>query len=95
MEVRLNRALEEVSKLKAGLAKTTGARRETDDGLRHQVSKLEGAVRGLERQKAELLSAFRKQMKLIDVLRRQKLHVEAARLLEFTEEEFVKVLDWA
>lgn len=76
----------------------------------------------LKKQKAELIVGFKKQLKLIDVLKRQKvreslphlinklnelliatarfvllrlqMHFEAAKLLSFTEDEFMKALDW-
>mmetsp|Transcript_62942 Transcript_62942/g.142101 ORF Transcript_62942/g.142101 Transcript_62942/m.142101 type:complete len:99 (+) Transcript_62942:101-397(+) len=76
------------------LAVERSSKAEDGEALRMQVAKLEAKTGRLEKQKAELLNAFRKQLKLIDILKRQKVHIEAARALAFTEEEFMKTLDW-
>ncbi|CAM9270091.1 unnamed protein product [Ascophyllum nodosum] len=94
LEVRLHRALEEVSKLKEALQQARGQSKDQCQEQRMEIVRLEGQQQRLERQKMELVSAFKKQLKLIDVLKRQKFHVEAARVLAFTEEDFIKMLDW-
>lgn len=94
LEVRLHRALEEVSKQKEAVRQARGQHKDVGQGQRLEVSRLESQCQRLERQKLELLWAFKKQLKLIDVLKRQKFHLEAARVLGFTEEDFVKTLDW-
>ncbi|EGZ29408.1 hypothetical protein PHYSODRAFT_309767 [Phytophthora sojae] len=91
-DIRLNRALEEIEKVKAQLQ---------DEKKNHgeqMVTKAEydQVVRDnkkLDKQKGELLAAFKKQMKLIDLLKRQRIHMETAKMLSFTEAEFSKTLE--
>jgi hypothetical protein len=45
---------------------------------RHQLEAAEARIRVLEKQRSDLISAFRKQMKLIDVLKRQKVSLLAS-----------------
>lgn len=47
----------------------------------------------LEKQRNELLAGFKKQIKLIDLLKRQIVHLEAAQMLKFTEQEFMQALE--
>lgn len=93
-DVRLQRALDDAKKCKDNLAQERSRHSEELGGLRKEISKLENRAIKLEKQKAEVLSGFKKQLKLIDVLKRQKVHIEAARAIAFSEEEFMKTLDW-
>lgn len=94
IEVRLNRALEEVEKYKTATQKEKTSFKDASEQEKRRSEQLVAENKRLDKQKSELMTAFKKQMKLIDILKRQKMHIEASRLLSFTEEEFVKALDW-
>ena len=89
----MNRALEEVEKLKLALREAKISETGKNDSIRRDLDRMSEENNKLERQRNELLQAFKKQMKLIDVLKRQKMHIESAKLLAFTEDEFVKTLE--
>ncbi|TPX67530.1 hypothetical protein SpCBS45565_g03682 [Spizellomyces sp. 'palustris'] len=93
-DVRLNRALDEIERHKQAAARTAADTKEKLEESKRVNEKLLADLRRVQKQKGELLTAFRKQAQLIDVLKRQKMHMEAAKLLDFTEEEFVRALNW-
>lgn len=93
-EVRLNRALEEAEKYKSELSKLRQNNKDIANEEHKKIEALKSENKKLEKQKGELMIGFKKQLKLIDVLKRQKMHIEAAKMLSFTEEEFMKALEW-
>jgi len=93
-EAQLSRALEEVDKFKKNINDEKVLSKGAVSNSRKEKDDLLGKIKSLQKQRSELLTALKKQMKLIDVLKRQKLHLEASRLLSFREDEFLKILDW-
>jgi len=92
-DVRLNRALEELDRYRNQLRELREDRDGAGQGARAEAQRLAAECSRLRKRQSELLLAFRKQAKLIDVLKRQKLHAEAACVLGFTEEEFTRTLE--
>ena len=93
-DIRLNRALEEAAKLRGQLQAAEREKKDAVENGKKSVDELTIKIKFLEKQRNELLHGFKKQMELIDVLKRQKLHLEAAHVLKYTEEEFMQTLDW-
>lgn len=91
-EVRQHRISEELERCKSAMEALKLNERVSRDHDKKDNEKLLSENKRLERQKSELVVALRKQMKLIDVLKRQKAHLEAAKMLSFTEEEFERVI---
>uniref|UniRef100_A0A3Q2XGE9 Testis expressed 9 n=1 Tax=Hippocampus comes TaxID=109280 RepID=A0A3Q2XGE9_HIPCM len=94
VELRLTRALDEVERLKSELTKTKQMSKDKSSEEQQTRENLLAENKLLKKQKGELIVGLKKQLKLIDVLKRQKMHLEAAKLLSFTEDEFMKALDW-
>lgn len=93
-DVRLNRSLESNEKLKNALK----CRQIEEKELRNSIRKLQEdkriAIKSLEKQRTELVQAFKKQALLIDNLKKQNMYLMASGQIRLTEEDFTKLLEW-
>ena len=93
-EMKLKRSLESMEKYKA-MMKNIKSMKDEDNGLyKEKKNEYEKKINGLIKQRDNLILGFKKQNQLIQLLKRQIVHLEASRLLDFEEDEFLKVLDW-
>ncbi|EKF30970.1 hypothetical protein MOQ_005198 [Trypanosoma cruzi marinkellei] len=91
-ERRLESALREIAFLKS---KLSGAGETENSSQGDVVLQLESSLNKLVAEKDELLNCLRKQSMLLDVLKRQKLHLEAAILIDISERELGRYFDVA
>lgn len=75
LDTRLARATEEAERARAQLQAERADAAEREKDLRSKCEALGVQLKRAERQRSELLVAFKKQLRLIDVLKRQRIHV--------------------
>lgn len=75
-DTKLNRALEEAERYKQQLTKVQQTTKDASEQEKRKMEQLTNENRRLEKQKLELMNAFKRQLKLIDILKKQKVGVE-------------------
>lgn len=93
-EKRLLAAQQEIEALKINLAAAYDREREARDQARAERDTSERQIRQLRKQRISLITAYKQQLLLLDNLKRQNLCLEEAKMLEFSEKEFTKILNW-
>jgi len=91
-DIRLSRALQEAEKAKKELLACRSENQVSSTRRIERISGLQKENKQLRMDKKQLVTAFKKQMKLVDILKRQKLHMEVMKLLSFSEETFLKLV---
>lgn len=75
-DTKLNRALEEAERYKQQLNKIQQTNKDQSEQEKKKIEQLTNENRRLEKQKNELMNAFKRQLKLIDILKKQKVSNE-------------------
>jgi hypothetical protein len=82
-ESKLKSTLKSVENFKENMmaGRKDGKKNESSENLRKVITALKAKVKDYEKQKKDLLLGFKKQIQLIDILKRQKVHLQASRQL--------------
>eukprot|EP00096_Caligus_rogercresseyi_P012766 TRINITY_DN5459_c0_g1_i1.p1 TRINITY_DN5459_c0_g1~~TRINITY_DN5459_c0_g1_i1.p1 ORF type:complete len:286 (+),score=69.21 TRINITY_DN5459_c0_g1_i1:43-858(+) len=94
LSVRLDRQEDTITKLRNEINELKELNKGYKESSRLEKEEMSRSYKGLERNLEKLATAYSKQQDLVEVLKKQKLHLEAAHVLQFTEEEFLKALNW-
>lgn len=94
LEKRLFRVNEELESARSTLGAMKTSERELKDTARTESEAKDKQIKSLKKQRADLLNAYKKQLFLIDNLKRQNLCMEQSKMIAYGEKEFSKVLDW-
>ncbi|XP_017884681.1 MAR-binding filament-like protein 1-1 [Ceratina calcarata] len=91
--MRLNRALENNDKLKSALKCTEIEEKELKIQMRRLQEEKRSSVSSLGKQLSEVIQVFKKQMLIVDNLKKQNACLVAIGQLDFTKQDFSRLLD--
>ncbi|ALC40750.1 CG4681, partial [Drosophila busckii] len=94
LENRVARAQDETESVRQTLSQQQEALREQQTAQHKELKVRDQRIKALKRQRADLLNAYKKQLYMIDNLKRQTGCMEQAVAIGFGEKEFNKVLEW-
>ena len=87
-DTKLNRALEEADRYKQQLNKMQQTTKEASEQDKKKIEQLTNENRRLEKQRLELMNAFKRQLKLIDILKKQKVRFRFRLKNDFSQRRF-------
>lgn len=93
LERRLSKAAEDLDQARQSAAAARAS--EADVVRMHKADQrhAESQLKTMSDQRAGLIAAYKKQLYLLDNLKRQNVCLEQAKLLDFVERDFVRMLD--
>ncbi|XP_052839432.1 testis-expressed protein 9 [Drosophila gunungcola] len=94
LENRLSRAQEDAETARQELKQLRDEQRDQLEAQRKELRQRDSRIRALKRQRGDLLNAYKKQLYMIDNLKRQTSCLEQSAAIGFGEKEFNKVLEW-
>ncbi|XP_075168365.1 uncharacterized protein LOC142240554 [Haematobia irritans] len=94
LEKRLYKANEELENSRSTINQLKKAERDLKEQSRVDLEAKEKQIKHLRKKRMDILNIYKKQLYLIDNLKRQNICMEQAKMIEFGEKEFSKVLGW-
>lgn len=94
LDKRFQKSQDDLEHLKKNLANAQDAERQQRAVNLQQKNFFEDQIKILSKQRSGLISAYKRQLLLLDNLKRQNLCLEQSKLLQFAEKDFMKILDW-
>ncbi|KAJ6641329.1 Testis-expressed protein 9, partial [Pseudolycoriella hygida] len=94
LDKRFLKCQDDLEHMKKNLSHSQECERQQRAVNHQQKNFFEDQIKVLSKQRAGLISAYKKQLLLLDNLKRQNLCLEQSKLLQIAEKDFMKVLDW-